>query len=662
MAKLDETTESINPDVYPFPSRRYSELYKRSIENPDTFWAVQAHNLDWTKEWDQVLDWQIPYARWFVGGKLNASVQCVDRHAKSWRRDKTAIIWEAEGGEVKRLTYADLYREVNRYAWVLKSLGVKTGDRVFIYLPMIPELAIFMLACARIGALHVVTFAGFSSQAVADRINDSQPHVVITVDGSYRRGKILKLKEIVDEALNHSSSVEKVIVVKRTGIDIPWNEGRDMWLSSLLEKANDYTQPEVLDSGHPLFILYTSGTTGTPKGIVHDTGGYLTYVYSTYDWTFHLREDAIFWCTADIGWITGHSYVVYGPLAHGDTTFMYEGATDYPNIERWWDIVERHHINVLYTSPTAIRTFMKYGTDGPNKYNLYSLELLGSVGEPINPEAWRWFYEHIGRKRCGIVDTWWQTETGGFMVAPAPGIEELPLKPGSATFPLPGIEAMVVDGNGEEVPRGQRGYLVIKKPWPGMLTGIYNSPELYQKTYWDRFPGYYYAGDYAMQDDDGYLWFLGRADEVIKVAGHRLGTAELESVAITHPCVAESAVVSRPDPVKGEAIVMFITLNNLGQPSEEMRKDIREHIRRKEGAIATPEMIFFIDHLPKTRSGKIMRRVMRAVVSNAPIGDISTLEDEASVEEVRQAYAALRAAAEAQYRAQESTNEDKLFK
>ena len=659
MTRMVDTV--VAPDVYPFPRRRYSELYRRSVEDPESFWATEAHNLEWFKEWDRVLDWRLPYARWFVGGRLNASVQCIDRHARSWRKNKPAIIWEAESGEIVKLTYQDLYGEVNRYASVLKNLGVKVGDRVFIYLPMIPELVIFMLACARIGAVHVVTFAGFSSQAVADRINDSQPHVVITVDGSYRRGKALRLKEIVDEALRQTTSVEKVIVVKRTGETVPWTEGRDMWLSSALEKADDYVEPAVLESTHPLFILYTSGTTGKPKGVVHDTGGYLTHVYASYKWTFHLREDAVFWCTADIGWITGHSYVVYAPLSHGDTTFIYEGAFDYPAVDRWWDIIERHRINVLYTSPTVIRTYMKYGTKEIEKHDLSSLELLGSVGEPINPEAWRWFYEHIGQGRCGILDTWWQTETGGFMVAPCPGVEELPLKPGSATVPLPGIEPMVVDAKGKEMPRGERGYLVIKRPWPGMLLGVYNSPELYQKTYWDHFPGYYYAGDYAIQDKDGYFWFLGRADEVLKVAGHRLGTAELESVAITHPCVAESAVVSKPDPVKGEAIVMFVTVNHTGHPSEELRMDIRNHIRRTEGAIATPEMIFFVDHLPKTRSGKIMRRVMKAVVSETPIGDLSTLEDEASVEEVMQAYESLKATTAAQRKDTEGTNRDKPF-
>ena len=639
---IDKTQISVDKQgLYLWPLRRYEGEYRRALEDPETFWAVQAHNLDWFKPWNRVLEWNLPYARWFVGGELNASHECVDRHAKSWRSGKPAIIWEGEPGDSRIITYNELYHEVNHFAAVLKKLGIGKGDRVLIYLPMIPELAISMLACARIGAVHVVTFAGFSSQSVAERINDSLAKLVITADGGYRRGKTVKLKQTVDEALKQAPSVDKVLVIKRTGDDAPWCNPRDVWFPDIKEEQDVFVAPVPLESNYPLFILYTSGVAGKPKGIQHGTGGYLTYILATYHWTLHHHEDSVCWCTADIGWITGHSYVVYAPLAHGDTILMYEGAPDYPDMGRWWQLVEKYHVEVFYTSPTAIRNCMKYGEKWPRQYDISCLEVLGSVGEPINSEVWRWYYENIGRGRCGIVDTWWQTETGGFMVAPSPGIEPLPLKPESATLPLPGVDMMVVDANGNEVPRGERGYAVIKKPWPGMLQGVYGDPELYEKTYWSRFPGYYYSGDYAIQDEDGYFWFLGRADEVIKVSGHRIAPAEIEGAAITFQGVAEAAVVGKPDPIKGDSIALFVILKEGVSPSEEIRSEIVKHIRTSIGPVATPDAIFFVRLLPKTRSGKIMRRVLRAVVTNEPLGDISTLEDETSVEEVRRAYEAL---------------------
>lgn len=635
-------------ELYPWPCRRYEEEYRQSLEDPERFWEIQAHNLDWFKPWSTVLKWDLPYARWFVGGELNASYECVDRHAKSWRAQKPAIIWEGEPCDSCVVTYAELYRRVNHFAGVLKKLGIGKGDRVLIYLPMIPELAVAMLACARIGAIHVVTFAGFSSQAIAGRLNDSMAKLVITADGGYRRGSTVKLKQEVDEALKQSPSVDRVLVIRRTGEEIPWDSSRDIWFSDVDVEPDTFVAPESLESNHPLFLLYTSGTTGKPKGIQHGTGGYLTYILSAYHWTFHHHEDSVYWCTADVGWITGHSFVVYAPLAHGDTTLMYEGAPNYPDMGRWWQIVEKYRVGIFYTSPTAIRNCMKYGEEWPQKYDISSLEVLGTVGEPINPEAWRWYYENIGRGRCGIVDTWWQTETGGFMVAPSPGIEPLPLKPGSATLPLPGVDMMVVDANGNEAPRGERGYAVVKRPWPGMLQGIYGDPELYEKTYWSRFPGYYYPGDYAIQDEDGYFWFLGRADEVLKVAGHRISTAEIESAVVSYRGAAEAAAVGTPDPIKGDSIVLFVILKEGVSPSEEVRQDIIRQVRTGIGPIATPDSIFFVHLLPKTRSGKIMRRVLKAVATREPLGDISTLEDEASVEEARQAYEMLRAATEGQ--------------
>jgi len=627
-----------------WPLKRYSDIHRRSLDDPERWWAEEARKLDWYKTWDTVLDWKPPYARWFVGGMLNASFQCVDRHVKTWRKSKVAIYWEGETGETRVLSYSTLYRDVNRFASVLKKLGVGKGDKVALYLPMIPELPTFMLACARIGAVHTVIFSGFSAQAIADRVNDTQAKIVVTADGGYRRGKIIALKEITDEAVKLCPSLEKVVVVKRTGKKVPWTKGRDIWLSSMLADTERYVSPEPMESTHPLYILYTSGTTGKPKGIVHSTGGYLVFNHSAYQWVFNIREESVFWCTADVGWVTGHSAIVYAPLSHGAAIVLYEGAPDYPTIDRWWDIIEKYGVNVFYTSPTAIRLFMRFGEDCLDKHDLSSLELLGTVGESINPEAWQWYYKHVGKERCAIVDTWWQTETGGFMISPTPGIEAIPLKPGSATFPLPGIDAKVVDAEGKELPPGETGYIIISKPWPGMLLDIYGDPERYQKTYWSRFPGSYYAGDFAMRDEDGYFWLLGRADEVLKIAGHRIGTIELEDAVISHSSVAEVAVASKPDEIKGETFVLFITLKEGQSPSDTLRKEITKHLRTTIGSIATPDDVYFVESLPKTRSGKIMLRVLKAVASGKSLGDLTTLEDEASIDEVKRAYEKLHKA------------------
>jgi acetyl-CoA synthetase len=618
------------------------EMYRRSLDNPQGFWAEEARKLDWYKSWDKVLDWKPPYARWFVGGKLNASFQCVDRHVKTWRKSKVAIYWEGETGETRVLSYSTLFRDVNRFASVLKKLGVGKGDKVALYLPMLPELPTLMLACARIGAVHTVIFSGFSAQAICDRVQDIQAKIVITADGGYRRGKIIPLKEITDEAVKLCPSVEKVVVVKRTGKKVPWTKGRDVWLSSMLDEAELMVTPEPMESSHPLYILYTSGTTGKPKGIIHGTGGYLVFNHSAYKWVFDIREESVFWCTADVGWVTGHSSIVYAPLAHGAAIVLYEGAPDYPAVDRWWDIIEKYGVTIFYTSPTAIRMFMRYGEEWLEKHDISSLELLGSVGEPINPEAWQWYYKYVGKERCPIVDTWWQTETGGIMISPTPGIEPIPLKPGSATFPLPGIDVAVVDATGKELPPGETGYIVIKKPWPGMLLDIYGDPKRYQETYWSRFPGSYYAGDFAMRDGDGYFWLLGRADEVLKIAGHRIGTTELEDAIISHPAVAEVAVVSKPDEVKGEALVLFITLKEGRVPSAALKKEIAKHLRDAIGPIVAPDEVYFVDSLPKTRSGKIMRRVLKAIASGQNLGDLTTLESEGSVEEVKRAYESLK--------------------
>jgi acetyl-CoA synthetase len=626
------------------PKEKYVSLQRDSLHDIESFWANTAHQLVWHKNWDKVLKWDPPFAQWFVGGTLNASQNAVDRHVKSWRKNKAAYLWEGEAGEHRSITYQELYREVNRFASVLQNLGLRKGDTVAIYMPLVPEFPITMLACARLGLPFTVVFSGFSAKALAERIQDCEAKIVVTADGGYRRGKILELKTVVDDAVKECPSVKHVVVFRRTGHVVPMIEGRDYWWHDLMTKAFSYVAPVPVDATHLLYILYTSGTTGKPKGVAHSTGGYLVFAYATQEWVFGAKDDDVYWCTADIGWVTGHTYVVFAPLMHGLTSVMYEGALDYPEPDRWWAIVERYGVTILYTAPTALRSLMRHGDDLPLKHDLDTLRLLGTVGEPINPAAWQWYFDVIGHGHCPIVDTWWQTETGGIMISPSPRLALVPLKAGSATFPMPGIEADVVDESGKPLAPGEKGFLVIKKPWPGMLMTLYKDPERYLQVYWTRFPGLYYPGDYAFRDVDGYFWLLGRADEVIKVAGHRLGTKEVEDALVSHPSVAEAAVAGRPDSVKGESIVAFVTLKKGADPSNHLSDELKQHVRKMIGPIATPEAIYFARLLPKTRSGKIMRRVIKAVAAGGLIGDLSTLEDGASVEEVQQALEALQMA------------------
>ncbi len=602
------------------------QIVRDASARPEEFWAGIASELHWFTPWRSVLEWTPPFAKWFTGGTTNLCYNCVDRHLGGWRRNKAAIIWEGEPGDSRVLTYADLARETARFANVLRRLGVQTGDRVGLYLPMIPELAIAMLACARIGATHSVVFGGFSAEALRDRMNDAQAKVVVTADGGYRRGAIVPLKANVDEALRQTPSVESVVVVSRTGQTVAMNDGRDHWWNDLMDEADDVCPAVPLDAEHPLFILYTSGTTGKPKGVVHTTGGYMVHTYITSKWIFDLKDEDTYFCTADIGWVTGHSYVIYGILANGATTVMFEGAPNHPQPDRFWQIIDKYGVSIFYTAPTAIRSFMKWGSEWPRKHRLDTLRLLGSVGEPINPEAWMWYHREIGKQRCPIVDTWWQTETGGIMIAPLPGAT--PTKPGSATRPFPAIEVDVVTRDGQPVEANQGGFLIVKKPWPGMLRTIYGDPDRYVNTYWSHIEGAYFTGDGARRDADGYLWIMGRIDDVVNVAGHRLGTMEVESALVSHPAVAEAAVVGRPDEVKGQAIEAFVSLEAGFVWSEELRKELREHVAKEIGAFARPDDIRYADMLPKTRSGKIMRRLLRDIVSGAEtLGDTTTLED-----------------------------------
>jgi acetyl-CoA synthetase len=605
---------------------QYDQLYREAEENPEKFWGEIAGQLHWFRKWNKVLEWDAPWAKWFVGGQINLSYNCLDRHVATWRRNKAAIIWEAEPGEVRTLTYQQLLIEVSKFANVLKSLGVTKGDAVAIYMGMTPELPIAMLACARIGAAHSVVFGGFSANALVDRINDAQCKAVITQDGSYRRGAEVPLKATIDEALPLCPSVKSVVVYKRTGSDVKMEWGRDHWWHELMTDASDHCEAEPLDSEHPLYILYTSGSTGKPKGVVHTTGGYSVGTYITAKWVFDLKDEDVYWCTADIGWVTGHSYIVYGPLQNGATTVMYEGAPNHPEPDRFWQMIERHKVNIFYTAPTAIRAFMKWGERWPRPYEMKSLRLLGTVGEPINPEAWMWYRELIGRERCPIVDTWWQTETGMIMITPLPGA--IATKPGSATKPFPGVIVDVVTRQGEPVAAGSGGYLVIKRPWPSMLRTIFNDPDRYVSQYWSEIPGVYFAGDGARKDADGYFWIMGRVDDVINVSGHRLSTMEVESALVAHPRVAEAAVVARPDEVKGQAISAFVTLELGNEPSNELKDELRRWVAKEIGALAKPDDIRFSDALPKTRSGKIMRRLLREIASGSEVrGDVTTLED-----------------------------------
>ena len=610
----------------------YETLYKQSIADPEAFWAGVANDLHWFKRWDKVLEWNLPHAKWFVGGKLNLCYNCVDRHALGPRAAKTALIWEGEPGEIRRLTYV----EVQRFANALKSLGIKKGDRVAVYMGMTPELAIALLACARIGAVHSVIFGGFAANAIADRVNDSSCVAILTQDSSYRRGGEIQLKRTVDEAMNACPTVKHVVVYRRTGSPVTMVEGRDHWWHDLIAAAAPDCPAEELDSEDPLYILYTSGTTGKPKGLVHTTGGYAVQTYITTKYVFDIRDEDIYWCTADIGWVTGHSYVVYGPLQNGATVLMYEGAPNWPDFSRFWKIIDDHKVSIFYTAPTAIRAFIKWGDQHVEKYSLASLRLLGTVGEPINPEAWMWYREKIGHNRCPIVDTWWQTETGAILIAPIPGA--VPTKPGSATRPFFGIEPAVVTKEGEPVPAGHGGLLVVRKPWPSMARTVYGDPERYQQTYWSDVPGCYFTGDGARMDQDGYFWLMGRVDDVINVSGHRLGTMEVESALVAHPKVAEAAVVGRPDELKGQAISAFVSLESGNYPSEQLKDELRKWVSKEIGSLARPDDIRFTEALPKTRSGKIMRRLLRELATHGEIkGDITTLEDFTVISKLREA-------------------------
>jgi len=615
----------------------YETLYRRADEDPEGFWAEVAGKLSWTRKWDRVLDWKLPDAKWFVGGTLNASASCLDRHVASWRKNKAALLFEGEPGDTRVLTYGQLHREVCKAANALIAMGVGKGDFVAIYMPMIPESAIAMLACARLGAPHTVVFGGFAAEALRDRIVDCKAKFVITADGGWRRGAIVPLKENVDKAIE-GSTVERVLVVERCKNKVAMRGGRDVWWHDVVDSAPPRHEVESFDSEHPLFSLYTSGTTGKPKGILHTTAGYLTGAYYTTKMVFDLRDEDIFWCTADIGWVTGHSYVVYGPLAAGATVLMYEGAPNQPGPDRFWEIIAKWGVTVFYTAPTAIRAFMRWGDAWPAKHELSSLRLLGSVGEPINPEAWMWYREQIGGNRCPIVDTWWQTETGSIMISPLPGAT--PTKPGSCTRPLPGIAIDVVHKDGTPCKANEGGFLVIKKPWPSMLRTIYGDHERFAKTYFGEVDGMYFAGDGARRDEDGYIWVMGRVDDVINVAGHRLSTMEVESALVSHPKVAEAAVVGRPDDLKGQAIVAFVTPRQGHVADDALAKELREHVSAQIGALARPEEIRFADALPKTRSGKIMRRLLREVASGSKArGDTTTLEDQGVLERLAQSFA-----------------------
>ncbi|MBF6590543.1 MAG: acetate--CoA ligase [Ktedonobacterales bacterium] len=640
-ALLQETRRFEPPlDFVANANVRDATVYQRAHDDPEGFWADAASRLDWFKPWDRVLEWNAPWAKWFVGGQLNASYNCVDRHTKTWRRNKAALIWEGEPGDTRVLTYRDLYREVNRFASVLLDLGVRRGDVVAFYMPMIPELAIGLLACARIGAPHTVIFGGFSAEALRDRINDSKATLCVTADGGWRRGNVIALKDVTDAAVAQCPSIEHVLVFQRLGPDVrevAMEEGRDIWLHEAAESTTRrVVEPEHMESEDPLYIMYTSGTTGKPKGQMHTTGGYLTGVSLTHEWIFDLKEDDVYWCTADIGWVTGHSYIVYGPLANGATVVMYEGAPDFPDKDRFWALVEKYGVSILYTAPTSIRTFMRWGPRYVEKRDLSSLRLLGTVGEPINPEAWIWYNEFIGGGRCPIVDTWWQTETGMIMISPLPGV--VATKPGSATLPFPGVEADILDEAGQSVPTNAGGNLVIKRPWPAMSRTIWGDPERYAATYWKRYPGLYLTGDGARRDDEGYFWLLGRVDDVLNVSGHRIGTMEVESALVSHPAVAEAAVIGASDAVTGQAIIAFVTPRGGYTPNDALTAELKEHVVRSIGALARPKKIYYTAELPKTRSAKIMRRLLRDIAEGRVLGDTSTLLDPNVVAQIKDQY------------------------
>ncbi len=635
----EHRTFAPSPDFVAQATAADPDIYRRAAEDPDAFWEGFARELEWMRPWSAVVDWNPPDARWFVGGALNASANCLDRHVRTARRNKAALIWEGEPGDRRTLTYFDLHRDVCLFANVMRGLGVGKGDRVAIYMPLVPEAVVAMLACARIGAVHSVVFGGFSSESLRDRINDSQCVLLVTADGGYRRGQMLPLKQMADEALKETPSIRNVVVVKRdpgSSFPVHVQEGRDHWYHRLMQDASPAAEPEAMDAEDPLYILYTSGTTGKPKGIVHTTGGYLVGTYASTKLVFDLKESDVYWCTADIGWVTGHSYVVYGPLANGATVFIYEGAPDWPEKDRFWQLIERYGVTIFYTAPTAIRAFMRWGTDWPARRNLSSLRLLGSVGEPINPEAWVWYHKHIGGERCPIVDTWWQTETGQILISPLPGL--VTTKPGSATLPFPGVFPEIRQQNGDALEVGG-GLLVIKRPWPAMLRGIWGDRQRFVAQYFSRFAdGVYFTGDGARRDEDGFYWLLGRVDDVLNVAGHRLGTMEVESALVDHPLVAEAAVVGRHHEIKGQAIAAFVTLKEGHAGSLEFADELKEHVVQKIGAIARPEEILFSADLPKTRSGKIMRRLLRDIAEGKALGDTTTLADPTVVARLKEKY------------------------
>jgi len=627
--------ESFSKKAHIKSMAQYKRMYSESIKHPDRFWAGIASELSWFKKWRKVLDWKVPHSKWFVGGKINMSYNCLDRHITSWRRNKAAIIWEGENGETSTWTYQELYRQVCKFSNVLKKMSIQKGDRVCIYMPMIQEIAVAMLACTRIGAVHSIIFAGFSASALVDRINDAQAKMVITADGGYRRGQIVNLKANVDEAMDNCPTIENVIVVARTEHEILMHYGRDHWYHELMMGVDDVCEAEPLDSEHPLYILYTSGTTGKPKGILHTTGGYAVMTYITTKYVFDLKEEDIFWCTADAGWVTGHSYVVYGPLLNGATSLMYEGAPNFPDPDRFWEIIDKYKVNVFYTAPTAIRAFIKWGEEWPLRHKLDSLRLLGTVGEPINPEAWMWYYKVIGKGKCPIVDTWWQTETGAIMITPLPGAT--PTKPGTATLPFFGIMPEVVSKDGKVCKPNEGGYLIIKHPWPSMLRTIWGDDERYKKQYWSEYKGFYFTGDGSRKDKDGYFWIMGRVDDVINVSGHRIGTAEVESALVAHRKVAESAVVGRPDELKGSSIFAFVTLEGKYKPDEGLKAELKDWVTHQIGSLARPDEIRFTEALPKTRSGKIMRRLLREIATQGIVtGDVTTLEDFSTLEHLRE--------------------------
>jgi acetyl-CoA synthetase len=608
-------------------------IYKEAARDPVRFWEKQARELRWMRPWRKALEWKLPYARWFIGGKLNASDNCLDRHVETARRNKAALIWEGEPGDSRVLTYWDLYREVNRFASALRRHGVKKGETVTIYMPMIPEVVIAMLACARIGAPHSVVFGGFSPESLRDRINDARSKYLVTADGGYRRGSAVALKKNADEAVKECPTISTVIVARRTGHDVPWSADRDVWWDDFVKGADAYAKPEPMDAEDMLYLLYTSGSTGKPKGQIHTTGGYLTGVTATHRLIFDLREEDVYWCTADVGWVTGHSYIVYGPLGNGASVVMYEGTPDHPDKDRFWRIVEKYGVTILYTAPTAIRTFVRWGEEYPRRCNLKSLRLLGTVGEPINPEAWVWYWKVIGGGRCPVVDTWWQTETGQILISPLPGVTVC--KPGSATLPFPGIAAEVVNDRGEPSPAG---YLVLTRPWPGMTRGIYGDPERFRQTYWSQIPGVYFTGDGAKKDRDGYFWLLGRVDDVINVSGHRVSTMEVESALVEHPTVAEAAVIGKTHEIKGQAIAAFVTLKGDRKMTPELQAELKEFVSKKIGALARPDDVIYAADLPKTRSGKIMRRLLRDIAEGRALGETSTLADPNVVATLRKAY------------------------